>query len=262
MNLQRLQEFVITSYSIHYTKLYDAGDALSRSHFTGGTTEYGTFAWEDSSIVPTGADSESTLYNVIFTPSTWATDHYINITPLIKGITVKVNKRVNTLNIRCDGVSFGTVPVPTVTTNTGGGAVTYEYKVFGADDSTYSSTPPTAIGQYMVRGTSAETGDYQSATATWVFNISKKHYPLAISCPDVTVGTPVITTIVSNPENYDVTLTYYSFDPDTWDEEELSGPPTEIGTYYVMATTEETAEYSQGHDFVDFEITALPEPLV
>ena len=238
-----------------------AGDALSWSHFTGGLSYiYGTYDWEDSSIVPSGSDSESTLYNVIFTPSTWATDHYTNITPLSKGITVKVNKRVNTLNIRCNGVSFGSVPAPTVTTNTGGGAVTYEYKLFGADDSTYSSTPPTAIGQYMVRGTSDETADYQSATATWIFNISKKYYPLAISCPDVTFGTPVVTTIENNPENYDVTLTYYSFDPDTWDEEELSGPPTEIGTYYVMATTEETAEYSQGNDFVDFEIKPVSTP--
>ena len=80
-------------------------------------SSYGTFAWEDSSIVPSGSDSESTLYNVIFTTSTWTTEHFTTIPPLIQGITVKVNKRVNTLNIRCDGVSFGSVPVPSVITN-------------------------------------------------------------------------------------------------------------------------------------------------
>ena len=54
--------------------------------------------------------------------------------------------------VSIDGWTYGEEPkAPTVTGNTGNGAVTYEYKVEGADDSTYSPTVPTTPGNYTVR---------------------------------------------------------------------------------------------------------------
>ena len=72
-----------------------------------------------------------------------------------------------TLTVSIEGWTYGaTASVPTVSGNESGGAVTYEYKVKGAADDTYTADVPTAAGDYTVRATVAETDDYADATAT------------------------------------------------------------------------------------------------
>ena len=56
-------------------------------------------------------------------------------------------------------------------TKSGDGAVTKEYKVRGADDSTYSTTVPTNAGNYTARVTVAEASNYLSASSTVDFVI-------------------------------------------------------------------------------------------
>ena len=94
-----------------------------------------------------------------------------------------IARATNTLTISCADVVLGNAPNPQVVTNTSGGTVTYQYKVQGADDSTYTATEPGAIGNYTVRGTSAETVNYLSASATANFNITR--IPIT--------GTPTVT---------------------------------------------------------------------
>ncbi len=70
---------------------------------------------------------------------------------------------------------YGATPSnPIVTGNTGGGNVTYEYKVRDADDSTYTQTVPTEVGKYTIRATIAETKRYEGKTVTNNFEIRKK----------------------------------------------------------------------------------------
>ena len=79
-----------------------------------------------------------------------------------------------TLTVSIEGWTYGaTASAPTVSGNEGNGAVTYEYKVKGADDDAYTTNVPTAAGDYTVRATVAETDDYADATATADFTIQK-----------------------------------------------------------------------------------------
>ena len=73
------------------------------------------------------------------------------------------------------GWTFGeTANAPTVTSNARKGTVTYEYKLKGADDKTYSKDAPNAAGEYTVRATIADTVNYLGAGTTADFTIAKK----------------------------------------------------------------------------------------
>ncbi len=89
-------------------------------------------------------------------------------------IKVTIGKGTISPTVNIEGWTYGeTAKTPTVTGNTGNGAVTYEYKAQDADDSTYSTTVPTDAGEYTVRASVAETGNFAAATATADFTISK-----------------------------------------------------------------------------------------
>ena len=61
---------------------------------------------------------------------------------------------------------------PSVEGNLGQGAVTYTYSADGGDS--YTSTVPTAVGNYIVKATIAETQNYQSAVAYGNFSIYRE----------------------------------------------------------------------------------------
>ena len=63
---------------------------------------------------------------------------------------------------------------PSVSGNSGSGAVTYQYKVKDADDSTYTSTAPENAGDYTIKATVEETTNYNSGSATADFKINPK----------------------------------------------------------------------------------------
>ena len=67
---------------------------------------------------------------------------------------------------------------PSVTGNTGNGGVTYNYKVKGAADASYSGDVPTEAGDYTVRATIAASGHYLGNTATTDFAIGQKEVGL------------------------------------------------------------------------------------
>lgn len=86
-------------------------------------------------------------------------------------------------------VYYGGTPNPkaATTTNTGVQAV-IEYKEASADDSTYSTTAPTAIGTYTVRATFAATDEYGEASATADFTIRYLEAPVPAYTLEGTVG--------------------------------------------------------------------------
>ena len=77
---------------------------------------------------------------------------------------------------------------PRVSGNNGGGAVTYEYKVKGTADETYSSEVPTTVGKYTVRATIAATDEYKGGTATADFEIKHAVYSTLNGLPRVLSG--------------------------------------------------------------------------
>jgi hypothetical protein len=89
----------------------------------------------------------------------WATTNYV------------INKATSILVIRQDDIAWGETPDPQIVTNTGGGTVTFAYKLQGASDDAYSAAIPTRAGDYTVRGAAFETPNYTSSTATDDFSI-------------------------------------------------------------------------------------------
>ena len=75
----------------------------------------------------------------------------------------------------------GTASNPSVSGNSGGGSVTYEYKVSTAADSTYTTTKPSNAGTYTVRATIAATSNYNGGTATTNFTIAQANNPIAVT---------------------------------------------------------------------------------
>ena len=100
--------------------------------------------------------------------------------------TVKV-KGIGKATVTVENVSYGKEPVPNAVseTNTGKEAK-IEYKKASEEDTAYSETVPTAVGDYTVRATFAETDDYGAAVATKDFSIKYLETP---NSPYTLVGT-------------------------------------------------------------------------
>ena len=93
-------------------------------------------------------------------------------------IKVTIGKGTISPTVNIDGWTYGETPkTPTVTGNTGNGAVTYEYKAKDAADSTYTTTVPTDAGTYTVRATIADTTSFMGGVATKDFTIAKATVP-------------------------------------------------------------------------------------
>ena len=143
---------------------------------------------------------------------------------------------------------------PSVTGNTGNGAVTYKYKLTSASDSTYTTTKPSTPGNYTIKAEIAETDNYNSGTATSTFTISKGLLNLTVSMQSYIVGgTPSNPSLSGNTGNGTVT---YSYKVSTAsDSTYTSAQPTAVGTYTVKASVAETTNYESGTATTNFSIT-------
>ena len=104
-------------------------------------------------------------------------------------VTVTIVKADGTASVSLSGWTYGETankPVPTSKTN-GINNVTYQYKVKGDDDTTYSDTLPTNAGDYTVKATFAATDNYNEVTATADFIIAKATPAVAISAAPSTL---------------------------------------------------------------------------
>ena len=75
------------------------GQKLSASILTGGSTEYGTFAWTNGSTVPTVANSG---YEVTFTPNAGTLANYEAITNTTKMVVITVSKVTPAVTVSAD----------------------------------------------------------------------------------------------------------------------------------------------------------------
>ena len=89
-------------------------------------------------------------------------------------IDFEITKGVMNPTVNINDWDYGdSASTPSVSGNLGGGEVTYEYKVKGADDTTYTEVVPTNAGEYTIRATISETEDYFGTSATTDFVINK-----------------------------------------------------------------------------------------
>ncbi|MBO4653541.1 MAG: choice-of-anchor A family protein [Lachnospiraceae bacterium] len=112
-------------------------------------------------------------------------------------ITVHVTQK-ETINphVQIENWEYGEeAKTPSLTrgSNPGNGAVTYEYKKVGTEDSEFTETVPEDAGRYIVRATIAETRRYSGGQASAEFEITKAKDPAVISTQgkdtEVTVNT-------------------------------------------------------------------------
>ena len=104
-------------------------------------------------------------------------------------VTVNIVKAEGTASVSLPGWIYGETankPVPTSKTN-GINNVTYQYKVKGAADTTYSDTLPINAGDYTVKAPFAATDNYNEVTATADFTIAKATPAVVISAAPSTL---------------------------------------------------------------------------
>lgn len=161
--------------------------------------------------------------------------------------------------------TYGTkVDLPTVDGNAENGTVTYSYKKYGEDDSTYTevtdlSTIP--VGSYTLKASVAETKNYHGKSVTRNFEVTPQPITVTVSLDGWTYGqnanTPSITKD-SNPGNGTVTYTYYTNASCTSKTSATDGAasvgavPKNAGTYYVKAEVAAAGQYAKGRATAKF----------
>jgi len=125
------------------------GQKLSASSLTGGSTEYGSFAWVNGNTVPTVGNSG---YEVTFTPNAGTVANYEAITNTTKTVAVTVSKAVPAVTVNAD-----------VSGNTGNRKATLTAAITGAGD---GETPTGTVK--FVNSTSGSDEDIAGATAVTI----------------------------------------------------------------------------------------------
>ncbi|NCA66477.1 MAG: hypothetical protein EOM87_00275 [Clostridia bacterium] len=128
--------------------------------------------------LPAGVTVASYINNVKTNAGTYTANVIFNYNtelyyePVIPDFVWIIEKNHGAIIITASDILFGQSINISLNANISGGAITYEYKELGADDSAYSSVAPTAIGSYTVRATSAATANYTESSYTDDFSIS------------------------------------------------------------------------------------------
>ena len=134
------------------------------------------------------------------------------------------------------------------------GTVTYEYKALRDPDTAYTTTAPTAAGDYSIRATLSETDTFAETDAEGSFSILRNDIAAEVTIADIYVGetpNPIVTT---DPYDYDGDITF-EYKTDTASEDAFDpAEPTAAGNYTVRATLEETDTYNGTSCTADFAI--------
>ncbi|MGN0347866.1 MAG: hypothetical protein ACI4DU_11350 [Lachnospiraceae bacterium] len=192
----------------------------------------------------------------------WAEDSTYSET--IATSTFEIYKMFTSAGIQVPNITYGQTVSPVVTIDGAepsafnGVNYTITYKKAGADDSTYTETKPTAVGDYVARVVAnCSIGGLTSpdVTATTTFSIEKREGSGSITVPNIRYGAGKVTPQVSSDRNgtNNVTITYKQ--QGAADSTYTSTVPTVPGKYTaraVFAATDTTKEYTAT---TNFEIT-------
>ena len=197
-----------------------------------------------STTVPTAAGS----YSVRVTLS--ETDKYLGTTC---EDTFTISKNAATASVTVADIYVGGTVKPVVTTESNG-KVTFEYKLSSAPDTAYTTTVPTAAGEYTVRATIAATAEYLGTTCEGTFKILKLEVTVKVLATSIYVGNEPELSISTN-SNGARTIEYkLKNDPDTAYSKTV---PKAAGEYTVRVTIAETDKYLGTSGTADFKISKM-----
>lgn len=137
-----------------------------------GVTEDMEYAVSETSDTWTQVTGITDSGMLAMEPSTWYFRYKETDEKKVSAATKVIVKGEGVASVEQGDVNYGTKPDPKAetSTNTEKTAV-IEYKEASSDDTAYSQTVPTAVGNYTVRATFAETEAYGEAVATTDFSI-------------------------------------------------------------------------------------------
>lgn len=137
-----------------------------------GVTEDMEYAVSETSETWTQVTGITDSGTLAMEPGTWYFRYKETDEKKVSAATKVIVKGEGVASVEQGDVNYGTKPDPKAetSTNTEKTAV-IEYKEASSDDTAYSHTVPTAVGNYTVRATFAETEAYGEAVATTDFSI-------------------------------------------------------------------------------------------
>ena len=137
-----------------------------------GVTEDMEYAVSETSDTWTQVTGITDSGMLAMEPGTWYFRYKETDEKKVSAATKVIVKGEGVASVEQGDVNYGTKPDPKAetSTNTEKTAV-IEYKEASSDDTAYSQTVPTAVGNYTVRATFAETEAYGEAAATTDFSI-------------------------------------------------------------------------------------------
>lgn len=152
-----------------------------------GVTEDMEYAVSETSDIWTQVTGITDSGTLAMEPGTWYFRYKETDEKKASAATKVIVKGEGVASVEQGDVNYGTKPDPKAetSTNTEKTAV-IEYKEASSDDTAYSQTVPTAVGNYTVRATFAETEAYGEAVATTDFSIKYLETP---ELPYTLVGT-------------------------------------------------------------------------
>lgn len=140
--------------------------------------EYAVSETSDTSDTWTQVTGITDSGTLAMEPGTWYFRYKETDEKKVSAATKVIVKGEGVASVEQGDVNYGTKPDPKAetSTNTEKTAV-IEYKEASSDDTAYSQTVPTAVGNYTVRATFAETEAYGEAVATTDFSIKYLETP-------------------------------------------------------------------------------------
>lgn len=155
------------------SEVYNGTEKLNATDYY--ATANGSFTLK-SSYISTLAAGEYT-FRLIFNPMGESyVDNYGNDAPAEVVLRLTVEKKTPVHDHRSsDGKVYDGNPIGAPTFNTDSdGALTFEYKRAGEDDTAYTTAAPKDVGNYVIRITTAETDTFKAASSTMEFEIQPK----------------------------------------------------------------------------------------
>ncbi|MGN0389483.1 MAG: hypothetical protein ACI4L2_01620, partial [Wujia sp.] len=178
----------------------------------------------------------------------------VNYYAVVKTADFSILRADGVATLTVENVKFGQEITPVVTSSTNGiDAVTYKYKVQGAADTTYTATVPTAVGDYTVQATFAQTASYEAVTKTADFSILRAEGSATLTVENVKFGQEITPVVTSSTNGIDA-VTYKYKAQGAADTTYTEDKPTEVGDYTVQATFAQTASYEAVTKTADFSI--------
>ncbi|MBR3598378.1 MAG: hypothetical protein IKL53_00715, partial [Lachnospiraceae bacterium] len=155
-----------------------------------------------------------------------------------------VIKAVGDVTFNIEDVSYGEEITPTVVSTVYDvSSAVVQYKATGADDSTYTTVTPTAVGNYIAQVILAATESYEEKVDTAEFSISRADGTATITVQDVIYGDAIKPVVKSDTHDIASAVVEYRLVTEA-DTAYAEAVPTEAGNYVARVTFAQNDYYN------------------